>query len=689
MKSKRKHIILILSALLIVLLIVGGILAVQKFHLFGNPAEQKKQVLKAYMTAIEKNDYEKMWSLLSKDSQKQVSKEDFISRNQNIYEGIGTTKVTISELSLADDEDVLSYHTTLLTSANEIAFDNQVDLVKEDNDYKIKWTDSLIFPELTADDKVQIAAEEAPRGDIRDRNGALLATQGEVSEVGFVPGKMNKDNKEGMQKVADLLEIPVTSIEDKLSASWVNDDSFVPIKKIKKYQGDYEHALASGDADALFHQQLLEVPGVLINTVTERIYPLGESAALLTGYVQKVTAEDLEKHAGEGYGQNSYIGKSGLEYLYEEQLKGEDGCKIWIANKDGDEKQVLASKLIVPAESITTTIDANLQRQIYNSFASDKAASVAMNPYTGEVLALVSTPSYDVNLMVLGLSEAKWNALNDDPNKPMFNRFRATWVPGSTMKPITGAIGVNSGKLDPGADLGHSGLSWQKDSSWGNFSITTLVEYSGAANLSNGLIFSDNIYFAKAAMQIGKDDFTKGLDNLGFDKELDFPIKMETSSYGILSTETDLANSGYGQAQMLVNPLHMATIYSAFLNSGIMVKPVLDSSQKQSQTWLENAFSPEVAELIKSNLANVISENSSAVINTHGATFAGKTGTAEIKTSQSDTSGTELGWFNIFTIDRDHTNALLMVSMVEDVKDRGGSSYVVNKTDKVLANYMQ
>lgn len=123
-----------------------------------------------------------------------------------------------------------------------------------------------------------------------------------------------------------------------------------------------------------------------------------------------------------------------------------------------------------------------------------------MNPKTGEVLALVNTPSYDANDFIFGLSQQQWDALNEDEQQPMLNRFRNTWCPGSSFKPIIGAIGVSAGKLDPNADLGMEGLQWQKDQTWGGYYVTTLHEYS-TANLVNALIYSDNIYFAKAALQ--------------------------------------------------------------------------------------------------------------------------------------------------------------------------------------------
>ena len=129
--------------------------------------------------------------------------------------------------------------------------------------------------------------------------------------------------------------------------------------------------------------------------------------------------------------------------------------------------------LVQHGQDIQLTIDANLQVSLYEQFKEDKSCSVAMNPYTGEVLALVSTPSYDNNDFIMGLSSEQWTALNEDENKPMYNRFRQVWCPGSTFKPITAAIGLESGAIDPMEDYGNVGLSWQKDASWGSYHVTT------------------------------------------------------------------------------------------------------------------------------------------------------------------------------------------------------------------------
>ena len=153
---------------------------------------------------------------------------------------------------------------------------------------------------------------------------------------------------------------------------------------------------------------------------------------------------------------------------------------------------------------MTVTIDAATQQKAYEQFQGDAAMAVSINPKTGEVMALVSTPAYDPNEFVYGIP-IEMDRINEDPNRPLLNRFYAALVPGSTFKPITAAIGMDAGKLDPNENKGYVGLSWQKDASWGEYMVTTLTDYGSEVNLQNALVYSDNIYFARAALDIGAD----------------------------------------------------------------------------------------------------------------------------------------------------------------------------------------
>lgn len=651
-----------------------------------------EKILKQYMAYVEEKDYKSMYNMLDSDSKTQISQKDFITRNQNIYEGIEAKNIEISIIEGQKKEDAVAYRTVMESSAGKIRFPNEAKIHKEDGRYRIAWTDRLIFPQLGSEDKVKVVTLEAERGTIFDRDGSVLAGKGTVAAVGLIPGKMREDASEDLEKMAQLLDMSVSDIEAKLNAKWVKDDLLVPIKKLKKIN---EKSSSTVDMENVkVQQQLLKIPGVIIGDEESRVYPLAEKAAHLVGYVQGISAEELESRKDKGYDAYSVIGKSGLEKLYEKRLHGIDGEKIVIYNEDGNEKAVLAEKAQKDGEDIHLTIDAQLQSELYDTYKEDKSCSVAINPKTGEVLALVSTPSYDSNDFVVGMSENRWNELNEDKDTPMYNRFKQTWCPGSSLKPVVGAIGIDSGKLDPDKDMGHSGLSWQKNESWGGYKVTTLHEYSGSANLKNALIYSDNIYFAKAALEIGADTLAKQFKKVGFTQEIPFAIEMNTSQYTNngkpMETEIQLADSGYGQGEILVNPLHLACMYSAFSNNGNMIKPHLELKEEK-EWWIEEAFSKKAVTEIEEDLKAVISnpDGTGHDAQISGTALAGKTGTAEIKASQDDTSGTELGWFCVYNPDASQKNSMLITTMVEDVKERGGSTYVVNKSKSILEKNMK
>ena len=635
---------------------IGAIVCIGILYRKQNTLVSPEELLVEYMNHIPKQEYEEMYAMLNIEASRNISQDDFVKRNSAIYEGIEVDNMEIEVTAYDEERKAVTYQTSFDTVAGNISFENEAIFLKGEDGYELVWDDSLIFPELGSTDKVKISTTQANRGDILDRNGRVLAGKGVASSVGIVPGKL-EDIDEAIQQIAELFEIESEVIEKKLSAKWVKEDSFVPIKTIPKV-AEIELMKIEPDEEVLKENErqkkLLEIPGVMISDTEVREYPLGEAAAHLVGYVQSVTAEDLENHAGEGYTANSVMGKSGMEGLFEKELKGQNGCDIYIVDSDGNKKAELASIFVQDGKDIQLTIDAELQRSLYEQFKEDKSCSVAMNPYTGEVLALVSTPSYDNNDFIMGLSNEQWTALNEDENKPMYNRFRQVWCPGSTFKPIIAAIGLESEAIDPMEDYGNEGLSWQKDSSWGSYCVTTLHTYEPVI-LENALIYSDNIYFAKAALKIGTEEMESSLTELGFNEEIPFDIKMAKSQYSNtenIETEIQLADSGYGQGQVLVNPLHMACIYSAFCNEGNIIKPYLVYQAEATVTfWMPRAFSKETANQVLEGTKKVVNDSHGTGYAAHrdDVVLAGKTGTAEIKASKDDTSGTELGWFAIYS----------------------------------------
>ena len=696
MKKKKKNRAGIGISIILSIVILAGVVGGLGYVAYVKILEREKpeELLAEYMGHIEKKEYEAMYAMVMPEEKGGPSKDTFIERNAKIYEGIEARDLRLKDVILGEEKDekvAVSYHMSLETVGGEISFDNEAVFKHTEDGYRLIWNDSLIFPVLTESDKIQVNSLAAERGSILDRNGRMLAGKDTASSVGIVPGKL-ENKEEALQRLSELLGTDAGTIENKLSAGWVKEDSFVPVATLPKIN-ELDLGAAVPDEAVLREQerqtQLLTIPGVMITDTEVRSYGLGAAASHLTGYVQEVTAEDLEEHPDEGYSAGDVIGRSGIEALYESELKGKEGHEVSIVDENGNMKVVLAKIEKEDGAEIRLTIDADLQQMLYEQFREDEGCSVAMNPYTGEVLALVSTPSYDSNDFIRGMSTEQWNGLNEDEKQPMYNRFRQTWCPGSSFKPVIASIGLKTGTIDPGEDFGNEGLSWQKDASWGSYHVTTLHAYEPVI-MKNALIYSDNIYFAKAALKIGADTLMHSLDELEFNQEIPFDIVMSKSQYsneGKIESEIQLADSGYGQGQILVNPLHLASIYTSFVNNGDVIKPYLRYQEDaQGEVWISQAFDPDIAAQVTEGMRGVVNDPNGTGYAAHrdDIALAGKTGTAEIKDSVEDTEGTEIGWFAVFTENPEAEKPILIVSMVENVKGLGGSGYVVNKDKAVF-----
>ena len=655
MKDKKKWIIGISICVLLI---------VSVFFMF-HQGKSNEQVVTEYFELLKKKDYKQMYQMLNPKTVYTPTQKYFVEKYKEFYEEIDAKNIQIKILD--EQDNVIEYLIYIDTLAGRITYRNKVGVKNE----QIQFNKELIMDGYTEGCKIKITTyNPEKRGRILDRNGKVLAEDGKGYSIGLVKGKLNGENDYG--QIAQYLETDVETIQKKMSASWINDDSFVPIKTVSE-----------ATKNDLINKNILGINGVKISTVSIRTYPYDKAASHIVGYVQNVNAEDLKKHKNEGYNLTSVIGRSGIEAAYEEQLRGITSGKIDLVKVI---KELCHKEVKMSPQDITLTIDIDLQQSLYNEYQNDKSASVALNPKTGEVLALVSTPSYSNNDFVLGLSIDKWNELNNDVNQPLLNRYKQTYTPGSTMKPITAAIGLETKLIDLDKDLGAED-KWQKDSSWGNYYVTTLHAPT-PNNLKNALTYSDNVYFARSALNIGKENLFKYYKNLRIGEKIPFELSLNRSQYINKKQKVNdqlIADSGYGQGQILMNPVQLASIYSSFINNGSIYRPHI--VKKGEQMWIQRVFSDQTVKTIKEDLINVIADENGTghSIYHENIQLAGKTGTAEIKQSQSDTTGSELGWFTVMTTDS--KRPILMTTVVEDVKGRGGSGYVVEHTKTPLDSY--
>ena len=625
------------------LLVVVAIIMI--YSNFSSPA----RVIRAFYKNVNNHKYEELYNLVETD----MSKEEFTNKMKSVYDGmeVSSAWVTIS-INLKNSDVVnLKYVTNLNTVAGKLTFSNKSTLVKVNGKYKIKWDNSFLYPKLKNNQKIRVSTLKAKRGAIYDRNKNILAKDAKAYSIGIVAGKIKSDDD--LRAISKLLNITYKDIKAELAKPYVVDGTFVHLKNIDREQQELKTAL-------------LKIPAVKIIDYDIREYPYNEKLSTLLGFVQN---DD---------------GKSGLELTFNSQLKGLNGCEIYV-DDDGINVDTILKKDRVNGKNIDLTIDVKLQELIYEKFKDVESATVAMNYTTGEVLALVSTPSYETNKISLGISDNEWNEIVNNKKKPLFTRFLSKYTPGSTMKPIVAAIGLDTDSFTDIENFGKSVKSWQKDSSWKDFYVTTLEVYNGESNLEKALIHSDNVYFAKAALKIGKNLFKQELDRYGFNKPLNFEQNTDISVYGNIDSEAKLAVSGFGQGEMEVNPIFMAKIYSAFANNGNAVTPYILQKEGNDQNTVNSAnlIKPLTANKIKNDLKKVIDEGTGKLAKIDGKNLYGKTGTAEIKMTKDDKSGEEIGWFNVFD-----DNRLLIVNMVENAKKLNGSKFSVKNLREVFDKYV-
>ena len=662
------------------LLLLLSLIIVIIFSLGCSKTSKYNEAFNSYVEKWLKIDFSGMYSMLTKESKESINEETFVNRYKTIYSAINLDNLDISlnkDLEKKDNYYTASFTLKATTIAGELNLTNfDVDIYKEEDNYLINWDESLIFPNMIKDDKVYVRTTNHSRGKILDRDGNILAEDGTISVVGIHPSKFNNENRNSkITELANTLDISEDTIISKLDAN-TDPELFVPIVSITTTDEKLQ-TLTNRNEE-----------GILINTKTSRVYYGGEAFGRLIGYVGAITAEELENKNDYSYTSTSLIGKAGIESVYEDTLRGEDGAEIYI--KRGSDEISILKKEVINGEDIKLTIDSTLQNNSYTQLNGEKGAVTAVDPISGEVLALVSSPSYDSNMFTTYVTKTKAAEREANNYTDTVNRFSKTYAPGSTMKLITAAIGLNTGKINPDESIEINGLTWQKDSSWGNYKITR-VENVSPVSLREAAKHSDNIYFAQAALKIGSDDLISGIKGFGIGEEMTFEYPMTDSSIsndGSLNSEILLADTGYGQGELMVTPLNMALAYSALANNGnIMTPRLVLSDNSTASIWKESAIKPEnLQTLIEDFSAMVNDEDGHAYeMKIDGYNIAAKTGTAEIKSSQDDTNGTENGWF----VAVDTTSSKLAIAtIIEDVKDRGGSSIPIPMVKNIMEEYL-
>ncbi len=664
------------------------------------------KAIEEFITHIAAGEYAEAYALLSsscrndteEEKANRVTEKQFTDKYTSIISALEITAIEYADFT-ADGGDILysaSYTATYYSDyIGDVTNSFTAVAVHEGGEWKVEWSPALIFPEMEWGDTVRIARLSAKRGEILSNGEAIAKTAGGISVYASV--SKIEDMSLFLQQTSRLLNMTEAAITKKLEKAY-ND-----VAIIKQYYSD--------EITDSVREQLLQIAGIGIdngNYYTVREYPYGELLAHLVGYIGAIPSETKEKlqaeldRLNEGrterdglYNADSRVGRLGLEQQYEQELRGRDGELVYICTAEGTNRKTLYKIDAQDGYDIELTIDMDLQRRVQEVMQlalfgeTTAGAVVVMNPKTGAVQAMYSYPSYDINLFARGISGADYSGLLNNKAKPLINRVtQGLYPPGSTMKAFTAACALDNGILDESYAFNESEIKkdYWTPTEYGAWIWTpikrTHINYpiSGPLNMRKALIHSDNIYFANAALKTGWELFEKYMTNIGFTESIPFDIGVATPQLKNEDTVMDyklIADSGYGQAEILVTPLQLACMFSAFANGGNIATPYVvkglykeDGIRYKCQVshpeanWKEGVLSEHAIEVITPFLEDVTDPKINGTgrnLKAKGCTVAAKTGTAEIGSSKSR----EIAWFVGFRTGVSDEDARLVLVMLE------------------------
>jgi len=477
------------------------------------------------------------------------------------------------------------------------------------------------------------------RGLIMDRHGNVLVDNQPSFDIVFIPDK-NRDLKVVAGKLKSLYQEQSLPLAEDFNRLYENK-SFAPVRLDKNV--DVKKL-------ALIETRSLDLPGVSIDVVPTRQYLYGEMMAHLIGYVGEISSAELEKHGPKAYEAGDIIGKYGIERFYDAYLKGQSGADEVEVNAHG--KKIRSLRKIEPAQgyNLHLTIDAALQQTAWDAFEGRPGAAVAMDTRTGEILALVSSPSFDPNLFNGGISHQEWKKISSNPFHPMEDRaISGQYPPGSTYKLVVAAAALEEGIITPETTVYCDGTfhlgnrmfrCWQKKG-------------HGRVNLHRAIVESCDVYFYNLGKQLGVDKIAYYAKAAGFGSPTGLPMAREKG--GIVPTrEWKLARKrqtwqagetisvSIGQGFNLVTPLQLVSFYSALANGGVLYRPRLVRRIENPDGQVVWQSAPERKGRIPISPKNVKILNYAlwGVVNVSGGTgyalrraekdVCGKTGTSQV-----------------------------------------------------------
>jgi penicillin-binding protein 2 len=531
----------------------------------------------AFFSAWQQGQYAAMYELLSADAQAATPTDVFVRRYTNIHAGIGEMNLAVQAVGPASDRGEVPFRVTRsLAIFGDVTEKNTLPLVKDQSGaWKVAWQPGLIFSGLTATSTVRMTPDTATRGRILDRNKTPLADNGSILTVGVVPGEI-MDEPALLQAMSEELSIPADTIKQRYRGgqpTW-----FMPIvDRPESDRAELESSIGS-------------IPGVALHDKPARVYPLGPAAAQVVGYVGHPTAEELRQLASAGYDETDWVGRSGIEASTEARLAGKKGGAVEVVDQAGRVLRTIVQKSAIPGEDVQLSLDSEIQQAALQALG-DKIGSVVVlgTAASNDILALASSPSFDPNQFVIGLSDADWQALNG-PDRPLVLRPTESAYPtGSIFKVVTMAAGMEKGVART-ADTFDCGLDWN------GLPGVTLHNWQpqGILNLSEALTESCNPAFFEIGLKLDQLDPTilpSFARVFGLGKPTGVRGVQEAAGtvpdptwkqqqIGQTWTSGDSVNLAIGQGYLLATPLQMANAYAALGRGGALLPPELIAAQE-------------------------------------------------------------------------------------------------------------
>ncbi|MEN9503773.1 MAG: penicillin-binding protein 2 [Pseudomonadota bacterium] len=489
------------------------------------------------------------------------------------------------------------------------------------------------------------------RGQIYDRNGKLLADSRTKYVLEIVRDSIADENNNGKTDNGDI-DVLVTRLGELVSLSEKDVRLFKAQVKRFRYQPVSIKENLTEEEVAAFAVNRPRFTGVNLEVRMERFYPMGKSASHVIGYVGRIDDKDMEKLNKDEYTGTTHIGKTGVEASHEQRLHGKAGFHLVEVDAHGKTQGVVSEEAPIGGQDLFLGLDMNLQSTAERLLNGERGAIVALDPSNGEVLALASIPTFDPNLFINGISRKDYTALNEDPDRPLFNRvLQGTYPPGSTIKPMAGVAGLANGAITPGKrvyDPGFFRLSGQKHvfRCWNK-------RGHGSVDLKYAIAQSCDTFFYDMAYHMGIDRFSTMMKRFGFGEKTGVDLPSESS--GLMPTQEwkqkrhkrswypgDTVNIGIGQGYWLATPMQLAHAATIMANHGVRLKPHIlrgvRITKNQEETILKpEPFPPFQTDARYWNLAiqgmeNVLRPGGTARAAGAGAAYriAGKTGTAQV-----------------------------------------------------------